>query len=193
AGLFSACLTAFIIESYRLLSPDQGQLTVMLLAQISHQMAASSGQNGSAFELPTLRPMQASAGGTALACNIMWFTSLFLSLSCAFMATLVEQWARDFIQATEMRPSPIVRARIFSYLYYGVKRFSMHSVVELIPLLLHASLLLFFAGLVAFLHPVNAIITQLAVAFSSIILAIYVTLTILPMLYSDCPYRTPLS
>ncbi|KAJ7815929.1 hypothetical protein B0H13DRAFT_2218261, partial [Mycena leptocephala] len=195
AGLFSACLTAFLIESYRTLSPDQGQLTVVILAHISHQMAVSSGQNGSAFELPTMRPilMQSGPGATALVCNIMWFTSLFLSLSCAFMATLVEQWARDFIQATEMRPSPIIRARIFSYLYYGVKRFSMHSMVELIPLLLHTSLVLFFAGLIAFLHPVNAIVTQLAAALLAIISAIYFTLTILPMIYSDCPYRTPLS
>ncbi|KAJ7815714.1 hypothetical protein B0H13DRAFT_1740188 [Mycena leptocephala] len=185
AGLFSACLTAFLIESYRTLSPDQGQLTVVILAHISHQMAVIADHTPN---INAVRP-----GATALVCNIMWFTSLFLSLSCAFMATLVEQWARDFIQATEMRPSPIIRARIFSYLYYGVKRFSMHSMVELIPLLLHTSLVLFFAGLIAFLHPVNAIVTQLAAALLAIISAIYFTLTILPMIYSDCPYRTPLS
>ncbi|KAJ7930578.1 hypothetical protein B0H13DRAFT_2532903, partial [Mycena leptocephala] len=45
AALFSAILTAFLIESYRLLIPDSSDLTVKLLAQISQQIAASA--NGS--------------------------------------------------------------------------------------------------------------------------------------------------
>ncbi|KAJ7481924.1 hypothetical protein FB451DRAFT_1130356, partial [Mycena latifolia] len=188
AGLFSASLTAFLIESYRTLSPDQGQVTIAILAHISQQLAA--GSNSSAFELPS--PRESSPTATSLACNILWFISLCLSLSCALIATLVEQWARDFMQATEMRPSPITRARIFSYLYYGVQKFSMHSVVELIPLLLHTSLVLFFAGLVAFLHPVNGSVTALAAALLALISVIYLTLTVLPIIYSDCPYRTPL-
>ncbi|KAJ7653027.1 hypothetical protein B0H17DRAFT_993754, partial [Mycena rosella] len=192
AGLFSASLTAFLIESYRTLTPDQGQLAVALLAQISHQLAVGS-SNSSAFELPAAIIGGSSPTAASLTCNILWFISLCLSLSCALIATLVEQWARDFIQATEMRPSPITRARIFSYLYYGVQKFSMHSVVELIPLLLHSSLIFFLAGLVAFLHPVNAVITILSAAFLAVISIIYFTFTVLPIIYSDCPYRTPLS
>ncbi|KAJ6597568.1 hypothetical protein DFH09DRAFT_1272236 [Mycena vulgaris] len=191
AGLFSASLTAFLIESYRTLTPDQGQLSVLILAHISQQLSA--GANSPAFELPAPNTVGSLPTATSLACNILWFISLCLSLSCALIATLVEQWARDFIQATEMRPSPITRARIFSYLYYGVQRFSMHSVVELIPLLLHTSLVFFFAGLVAFLHPVNAIITVLAATLLGVISLIYLTLTVLPIIYPNCPYRTPLS
>ncbi|KAJ7132557.1 hypothetical protein C8R44DRAFT_664932, partial [Mycena epipterygia] len=147
AGLFSASLTAFLIESYKTLSPDQGMITMAVLSQISVQLDGRS--NASAADvsaLETFTPTSAS-----LACNILWFLSLWASLSCALIATLVQQWAREFIQRTEMRPSPIVRARIFSYLYFGLRRFGMHKVVEFIPLLLHMSLLLFFAGLVAFL------------------------------------------
>ncbi|KAJ7431883.1 hypothetical protein B0H11DRAFT_825003 [Mycena galericulata] len=191
AGLFSASLTAFLIESYTTLSPDQNQLTVLILARISTQLAAST--NISALELPPLGSINSTPPATAVACNILWFISLCLSLSCALIATLVEQWARNFMQATEMRPSPITRARIFSYLYYGVQRFSMHSVVEVIPLLLHTSLILFFAGLIAFLHPVNTIVTILAAVLLSIVSVVYFTFTILPIVYSDCPYRTPLS
>jgi hypothetical protein len=61
-----------------------------------------------------------------------------------------------------MRSAPLIRARIYSYLYYGMKRFSMHAVVDIILLLLHASLLLFFAGLIAFLIPVNFIMAAIA-------------------------------
>ncbi|KAJ7222981.1 hypothetical protein B0H12DRAFT_291870 [Mycena haematopus] len=41
AGLFSAILTAFLIESYKTLSPDSGDTTVLLLAQISLQLSGT--------------------------------------------------------------------------------------------------------------------------------------------------------
>ncbi|KAJ7792894.1 hypothetical protein B0H13DRAFT_1479379, partial [Mycena leptocephala] len=44
-GLFSASLTAFIIESYKTLVPDSGDSTIQLLFQISQQLAAAA--NGS--------------------------------------------------------------------------------------------------------------------------------------------------
>ncbi|KAJ7447276.1 hypothetical protein B0H11DRAFT_366366 [Mycena galericulata] len=190
AGLFSASLTAFIIESYKTLTPDQGDATVAILMQISRQLSTSG--NASAVQLPPVhsvfRPSAAS-----ITCNTLWFISLGLSLSCALIATLVEQWARDFIQKTDMRPSPIIRARIFSYLYYGIRRFNMHAVVELIPLLLHISLILFFAGLVAFFQPINGALMVVASALLFIIVSVYGYLTVLPVLHSDCPYHTPLS
>ncbi|KAF7344266.1 hypothetical protein MVEN_01717900 [Mycena venus] len=189
AGLFSASLTAFLIESYGTLTQDQGDATIAVLMQISRQISASG--NSSSVELPMPSVFRPSAA--ALTCNTLWFISLGLSLSCALIATLVEQWARDFIQKTDMRPSPIIRARIFSYLYYGIRRFNMHAVVELIPLLLHISVILFFAGLVAFLHPVNSAIMAVAAALLLIILSIYGYLTVLPIFHSDCPFRTPLS
>jgi hypothetical protein len=42
AGLFSASLTAFIIESYKTLIPDSGASAVQLLSQISQQLAAAA-------------------------------------------------------------------------------------------------------------------------------------------------------
>ncbi|KAJ7900901.1 hypothetical protein B0H13DRAFT_774118 [Mycena leptocephala] len=188
AGLFSASLTAFLIESYKTLSPDVGQTQVLILTQISQQLAGTtnvaSAMNFSAQFIPP---------PSAVACNTLWFISLGFSLSCALIATLVEQWSRDFIQQTEMRPSPIIRARIFAYLYYGLQRFGMHTVVALIPLLLHISLILFFAGLVAFLYPVNATMLTLVAAMLAIVSMVYSWLTIIPIFCSDSPYRTPLT
>ncbi|KAK7059383.1 hypothetical protein R3P38DRAFT_3303376 [Favolaschia claudopus] len=136
AGLFSAILTAFIIESYKTLSQDSGDDTVALLTQISVQLSGIA--NGSAVEIPLREPFIPPT--SSLICHLLWFVSLGLSLSCALTATLVEQWARDFTYKTEMRSSPVVRARILAYLYHGLERFEMHAVVEVIPLLLHLSL-----------------------------------------------------
>ncbi|KAJ7087105.1 hypothetical protein C8R44DRAFT_687340, partial [Mycena epipterygia] len=189
AGLFSASLTAFLIESYKTLNHDSGNVTVDLLSQISQQLAASA--NGSTFSIPQPPPFTPSA--SSLICNALWFISLGLSLSCALIATLIEQWARDFLHKSEIRSAPLIRARIFSFLYYGLKRFNMHTVVEVVPLLLHTSVLLFFAGLVAFLIPVNTTMTVITAIILALVAGIYGVLTFLPLQYLDCPYRTPLS
>ncbi|KAJ7132516.1 hypothetical protein C8R44DRAFT_774141 [Mycena epipterygia] len=189
AGLFSASLTAFLIESYKTLNANQGTITIAVLTQISLQLDPRS--NASAVNISSLEAFTPTPA--SLACNVLWFLSLWASLSCALIATLVQQWARDFIQRTEMRPSPIVRARIFSYLYFGLRRFGMHKAVEFIPLLLHVSLLLFFAGLVAFLIPVHRALTIMTAVLLFLIAAAYAYLTVLPIFSSDSPYRTPLS
>ncbi|KAJ7229242.1 hypothetical protein C8J57DRAFT_1583430 [Mycena rebaudengoi] len=153
--------------SYKTLSPDSGDIIVLLSSQISLQLAASA--NGSTF----------SVAHTSI------YSADHLS---SLITTLLDQWACDFLHRSEMRSAPMVRARIFSYLYNGLKRFNMHAVVEVIPLLLHASLLLF---LWPFL-PVNRIIMGVAAGLLALLVLIYATLTILPILSLDCPFRTPL-
>ncbi|KAJ7476500.1 hypothetical protein FB451DRAFT_1033407, partial [Mycena latifolia] len=67
AGLFSASLTAFLIESYRTLTPDQGAITIALLAQISRQLDPSS--NGKSADVAALGPFTPSPA--SLACNTL--------------------------------------------------------------------------------------------------------------------------
>ncbi|KAF7344158.1 hypothetical protein MVEN_01706000 [Mycena venus] len=189
AGLFSASVVAFLIESYKTLIPDSGDTTILLLTQISNQLAAAA--NGTSFTITS--PGSFTPQTSALVCNTLWFISLGLSLTCALVATLVEQWAREFMHKADMRSAPAIRARVFSYLYYGLKRFKMHTVVGVIPLLLHTSLLFFFAGLVAFLIPVNIVVTLVTAILLFILAAVYLLLTSLPLVYVDCPYQTPLS
>jgi hypothetical protein len=92
-----------------------------------------------------------------------------------------------------MLPSPVKRARIFTFLYYGLQRFRMHAVVGLIPLLLHLSLFFFFGGLVAFLVGVNTTVAYVAAGLLAVIFILYGYVTVLPLIQFDCPYKTPLS
>ncbi|TDL15482.1 hypothetical protein BD410DRAFT_702703, partial [Rickenella mellea] len=151
AGLFSVSLTAFIIESYKKLSPDSGELTAALLAQISSQLVAIS--NGTNLVISSPSPINDAFQPTssAVTVNILWFLSLALALLCALSATMVEQWARNYLQLIDRRPAPNQRARIRAYLYEGIKTFKMMAVIEAIPTLLHVSLFFFFIGLVIFL------------------------------------------
>jgi hypothetical protein len=100
AGLFSASVTGFIIESYKKLSQDPDDVTVMLLARISQQLAGAS--NGTDLNSPeSFQPTLST-----LRVNAFWFLSLAFSLICALAATLVQQWARNYLQIIDRRPSP---------------------------------------------------------------------------------------
>ncbi|KAJ6510404.1 hypothetical protein C8R45DRAFT_387791 [Mycena sanguinolenta] len=196
AGLFSAVLTAFIIEN---LQPNN-EMDSLSLACIAQQ-AANATNSIPAFVQPTALPCakfgkalaSPPTSGSSLACNILWFFSLGFSLTSALTATLVEQWARDFISRTERLSNPVKRARIFAYLYYGLRRFNMHRFVAVIPLLLHLSLLFFFAGLIVFLAPVNPTVAGVAAVPMAIILLLYGYMTVRPLLDPDCPVLSPLS
>lgn len=122
-----------------------------ILRQISQQLlAASAGTPQPVESTNSFEPSTA-----VLVCNVLWFISLALSLTCALLATLIKQWAREFLHKTEIRPSPTQRARLFSFLYSGIKRFRLHTIVDIIPMLLHISLFMFFGGLAEFLLPLN--------------------------------------
>ncbi|KAK7018901.1 hypothetical protein R3P38DRAFT_2633176 [Favolaschia claudopus] len=195
AGLFSAVLTAFLVESYKTLNRDPEDLTVLLLTRISEQIVASAIGSASAIPLPLNFDNDPGPTRAALACNALWFLSLNLelSLSCALIATLLEQWAREFLHKTDIHSAPLIQARIFSFLYYGLRRFNMHAIVDVILLLLHLALLLFFSGLVAFLIPVNTAIAIIAAAMLFVVATAYSILTVFPLRYLDNPYRTPLT
>ncbi|KAF8963928.1 hypothetical protein BDZ97DRAFT_1919458 [Flammula alnicola] len=162
AGLFSASVTSFIVESYKTLNPDPNNASVMLLAQISQQLASISNSSLTHTSPLPVNPFNQfnqgnfSPSTSSLICNALWFLSLGFSLTCALSATLVEQWTRQYLQASTNRPAPQDRARMGAYLYQGIKQYKMAAIVETIPMLLHISLFLFFAGLVAFLIPVNS-------------------------------------
>jgi hypothetical protein len=98
AGLFSAILTAFIIESYKTLQPDHSMALVCIAQQIAN--ATGSIPAISTFPCEKLaKAVESPAPDTSsLVCNILWFISLGLSLASALTATLVEEWAREFLQ-----------------------------------------------------------------------------------------------
>ncbi|KAF5371774.1 hypothetical protein D9758_003366 [Tetrapyrgos nigripes] len=189
SSLFSASLTAFTIESYKTLQADPAQMTVSLLEQISQQLAAAS--NGTSVQFEPPKDFQTAP--SSLVCNVFWFLALALALTCSLLATLVQQWARDFAHKTTMRSSPVFRARILMYSYFGMRKFRMHTLVDLIPFLLHLSLILFFAGLIGFLSPVNVALQFLMAAFLAIFVAVYFFFTFVPIICLNAPFRTPLS
>jgi len=191
-GLFAVTVTAFIIESYKRLSPDYAATTALLLSQISQQLSAQSG----AVQIPPPPPYSDSSfrpTPTAIRVNILWFLSLTLSLICALAATLMEQWARRYMQLVEQQSTLHKRARTRSYLHRGVQAFGLSHVVEAVPALLHVAVFLFFAGLIDFLFSIDRTVGRVILAVFCFFAGIYIVLTFLPYVRPNCPYRTPFS
>ncbi|TDL22543.1 hypothetical protein BD410DRAFT_706199, partial [Rickenella mellea] len=140
AALFSASVTAFVIESYKTLVQDSGDVTVHVLLHISQQLANGT-QLPSAVH-PTFQPAP-----TDIAINIFWFLSLGFSLACALAAVLVRQWARQYLRLPRNLSTTTERARSRQFLLENMEWWKMELIVETIPALLHISLILFFIGL----------------------------------------------
>jgi hypothetical protein len=92
--------------------------------------------------------------------------SLVISITCAVLATLLQQWARRYLKTvTQTRYSLDKRARIRSFFAKGVEISALPVVVEALPTLIHVSLVLFFAGLAVFLWNVNLTIFKVVLSW----------------------------
>ena len=148
-----------MIESYKSLSRDSGDQTVVLLGQIlaattnSSSAAAGSSNSSEVFNAPI----------TAVLANAVWFVSLVVALACALLATLVQQWSRDYVRDLREREtlneSFTSRALNHVHIRMGVDRYGMDSIVSLIVALIHVAVILFAIGLLLFLYPINAAVS----------------------------------
>ena len=125
--------------------------------------------------------------------NSLWFLSLAISLTCALLATLLQQWARRYVKITQPRYSPEKRARIRAFFSEGVDKLHLPWAVEALPILLHLSLFLFFAGLLVYLYNVHQTVFSATAWWIGLCMAIYVCITFMPIFRHDSPYYAPLS
>ncbi|KAL1663880.1 hypothetical protein GGF50DRAFT_127662 [Schizophyllum commune] len=172
AGLFSAVVTTFVVQSSQALSPDYAQITASLiyeLARIQRAMAAGTPVS----EIPTSELTFASETHTTgdLWVNGLWLTSLTFSLLTALICVLAKQWIQHFNSTCGSTP----RDRAF------------------LPVLLNVALLLFFAGLVVYVAPMNATISYTIIGFSAAAFLAYALTVILPPVIPHCAFKTPIS
>ena len=97
--------------------------------------------------------------------NTLWLLSLVISITCALLATLLQQWARRYLKVTQPRYGPDKRARIRAFFAEGVDKFLLPRAVEALPTMLHLSLFLFFTGLSVFLWNINHTIFKLVLSW----------------------------
>ncbi|KIP04511.1 hypothetical protein PHLGIDRAFT_109427 [Phlebiopsis gigantea 11061_1 CR5-6] len=189
AGLFSAVLTAFIVESYTFLQPDPEGTSTNILREILVELRNTSSPQAAASvrsQFPFITPVTPSF---AIRVNTMWFCSLVFSLSAASVGILVKQWLRDY--SSRAGTSSREGARIRQFRHNGLVKWHVPEIIAALPLLLQWALGLFFIGLIDLLWSLNFIVAGIVTGFACTSLAFLAVTTILPTLWADCPHRSP--
>ncbi|KAF9456402.1 hypothetical protein BDZ94DRAFT_1177802, partial [Collybia nuda] len=190
AALFSAILTAFIIEVYKLLQPDPQDLTIQLLRNINISL-----QGNLSSSAPTSLPVSSEQFSPSLGflwVNGLWFASLLCSLGTAVTIILVKQWLQ-FYSLKLWSGSDYEYAKLRQQRYNSLKQWHVPTIISTLPLLLHISLLLFALGLAVMLHQINSIIANIVTGLVACLLILNGISLVLPLLYKDCPYESSAS
>jgi Family of unknown function (DUF6535) len=196
AGLFSAVLTAFIIDSYKMLQPDSQKTTATLLLHLMQQLDTLLRTNNTAID--TLSANSLSSLLTPFQpppcvwwINAIWFSSLMCSLSAAFFAMLTKQWLQAY---TLDRPGRVeTHARQRHFRYAGLVTWKVSVIISTLPVLLQAGFSLFFVGLDILLWSINPDIGYIMISLTVLLLGFYVITTIAPLFDLTCPFKTPFS
>lgn len=188
-------MTAFIIESYKALSEDPTETSAQMLKQISMQISLfmASVNNGTANPIVPQLPDVAStfqAPRSAVRVNVLWFTSLILSLVTASLGILVKSWLHGYLASDHTSPKMRLRVRFFRYL--GLHEWGVFEIAALLPLLIQVALGLFFVGLCFFTFSVDSRVGIASIVVVSMWALLVVVSIALPIFASRCPYRIPL-
>ena len=192
-GLFSATVAAFLVGTYQNLQPNPQETTVFYLATIAQILVVSNGSQTISLPSPPPNPSTFKPPISAIWFNSLWFLSLVISLTCALLATSLQQWARRYILMTQPRYSPHKRARIRAFFAEGIEKLHLPWAVEALPALLHISVFLFFAGLIVFLFTINHTVFSIVLWCMGLCIGMYLCITLLPIFRHDSSYYTPLT
>jgi hypothetical protein len=202
AGLFSASLAPFIIDSKQNLKVNPAdqmvyylQQNVAMLSQISQQISSIAPQivipSSPPPPYPAFRPSSFD-----IHVNGFWFMALIFSLSAALLAILAilaQQWVRDYMHVFQRYSDPLKSARLRQYLHDGCEKWYMPIVAEAVPGLLHVSLFLFFVGLGDSVLDINTIVgvsTTIPIGINGL-LCIFTTFA--RIIYPQSPYQNSFS
>ncbi|TFY62971.1 hypothetical protein EVJ58_g3523 [Rhodofomes roseus] len=191
AALFSAVLTAFVIESYQYMTPASNKTEVIL-----QQILVALQSNGSLPANTHILDVEpdASAVPTFVRINVLWFASLVTSVSTAFLAMLSKEWLADLHEGRDDTSAEMhMRGRQIQLRYDSMREWRLSLVLPFLPFLMHVSLLLFFAGLVDFLWYFNKTVGIVAAIFVSGMVLIYIWTHIRSIFSATCPYKTSLT
>jgi len=185
AGLFSAILSAFLIEVRRGLQEDLQAITNALLQVVIQNQHNSTGPPAP-FVPPRFEPSP-----SVLWINGLWFSSLIFSLISALGASLAKGWVMQY--ATTASGVNSRDACVRHHRFIGITRWHLQVIVQSLPILIHIAFFLFSAGLVILLREDNLGISNIVLALVVVVAFLYVGSTLLPLFSLDCPFRTPVS
>ncbi|KAF7336340.1 hypothetical protein MVEN_02182500 [Mycena venus] len=189
AGLFSAVSSAFITQIQPELKPDPNAPTQALVAFLVQNFTGQPSAllpPGVVTSQPTAPPVL-----VVVAQSLLYF-SLFTTLLVALLAVLGKQWLFHYNSVVErgtIAERGIERQRKFD----GMRRFRFDLVMQVFPLLLQFSLLLFAIALSFYLWAIHHVVAAIPVMLTGLGSTLYGVMFIAAVVSSDSPFQTSLS
>ncbi|KAF9777416.1 hypothetical protein BJ322DRAFT_659378 [Thelephora terrestris] len=161
AGLFSAVASAFIVEVNPSLQPDPNDETAALLRILIYKIDNTTFGN----DVPTL-PQWTGPPRAIVHVQAILFASLAVSLFSALLAMLGKQWLNQYA-TTDMRGTTIERSHHRQRKVDGVVTWHFDHVMEALPLMLQAALLLLGCALSRYLWEINIVVASVVIGVTS--------------------------
>ena len=167
------------------LQPDPGDETAALLRVLIYQ------NNNTAFgeSVPAL-PQWTGPPPTMVHVQAILFTSLSVSLLSAFLATLGKQWLNRYA-SSDLRGSAVERSHNRQRKLDGIVAWYFDHVMEALPLMLQAALLLLGCALSRYLWHISITVASVVVGATSFGVAFYLFIIVAGVTSESCPYQTP--
>ncbi|KAF8669620.1 hypothetical protein RHS04_08826 [Rhizoctonia solani] len=189
AALFSAIVTAFIVESSSLLQEDPADVSAQTLLIISQTLLAMS-NNTQPIELTPTSPTPFAPSRSAVAVNVLWYLSLALSVSTAFLAILAKEWCHSFMIGRTGHPC--LQARRRQRKWTMIERWKMRELILVLPSLIHLSLrkLLFAIGLCIYVWDLNSTVAIPVFCVCGLVVGFYIWSSLAASVLKSFPYTT---
>ncbi|KAH9831848.1 uncharacterized protein C8Q71DRAFT_714946, partial [Rhodofomes roseus] len=186
AGLFSAILTAFVVQYYPTLQTDANTQPQIVVTMAFNQTNVTT-----TYSTPDSSDTAPDAFTVAI--NALWFLALVLSIASASLAISVKQWLAHYVPSDSDIGHTRLRLHIWHLRSRGLARWHVPEIVGILPLLLQISATLFLIGVVLFLWTLNKAIACLIIIPVSTLLFFTAGSTLVPLVELDCPYKSPVS
>ncbi|KAJ7893513.1 hypothetical protein B0H13DRAFT_1625216, partial [Mycena leptocephala] len=186
ATLFSAVVTAFVIETFQDLGPSAQALTNDLLVDVL-QALKNPQLNTSQ---PNVEPQKFVPSPNNVWVNGLWFTSLACSLGDAAIAMLIKQWLNAY--SAGLPASHQLRSRMRQHRFNALIRWKTPQIIGFLPFALSVCVMLFLAGLSILLFSLNDTIAIATTTIIGIIFIFHMASLLLPGLCNS-PWKTALS
>ena len=184
-GLFAAFLSAFLVFTIPQLQPSSTDTTMDILIHISQQLSNAT--------TPAYAPATFAVPSSVAAANVLFFLSLALVLTDAFLAMLVKSWLQEFDRAWRKCTVAHLRAQEREWRLQALERWRLVELVALLPVLIQTSFLFFCTGLVVLLYPIHlisALLFSLALVAG---LSFYIFTTYVSTFDIYAPFSSPVS
>ncbi|KAG8899871.1 hypothetical protein FRB99_006403, partial [Tulasnella sp. 403] len=198
AGLFSGVNSAFIGLSIALFNPSPSDTTDALLRLLVMRTDNTTLTHDDLF--PSASPPP--AGTTRV--NCFFSASLVISLIVALGSIIGKQWLIHYDRSSDVDPfqdwttwRPLGnehRGRVRYRKLHGLQQYRLRAILEAgLPMLLQLSVLIFFAGLIDFLHLTKPTVAWISLAIVALGVTAYGYTVQAAVRDADCPFQTPVS